>query len=136
LGRDPFLDAVGALRELVRRIASEATWSSTFAYVLAFASRLVPLPTGDYLTGGILLLGAFSLGAMLGKSLDRKAQRRHLSADGTRVVTASSAAAIAGKPRTVPSTASSAPAVLVEHELGARCGASVLVERELARRAP
>lgn len=76
---NPFLDVVGSVRDYVGHIVKTATWRFTLACMLAFGSRLVPLPTDDNVTRSLLLLCAVSLGAVLGRPLDRKNRARRRS---------------------------------------------------------
>jgi len=74
---DPFLDAVGSVRDLVLHVIKIASWRLTFACALAFMSRLMwPLLPEDVATRGLLALFALSLGACLGKLLDERVATR------------------------------------------------------------
>jgi hypothetical protein len=76
---DPFLAAVGSLRDLVRHLVSTSTWSFAFACAGGAASRLVlllvPLLKEDTIVSGLLFLCGISVGALIGRPLDRRCRR-------------------------------------------------------------
>lgn len=75
--KDPLIDMMIGLRDVVRQFVANATWAFTFACALAFASCLVwPLVPDQLMTRGFLSLFALSLGARIGKSIDRRPPRR------------------------------------------------------------
>ena len=75
---DPLLRLVCSVRDLVGHVVRSATWAQTLACACAFASRLLwPLVPDDVLTHVFLVLSAISLGACVGRPIDRRlAQRR------------------------------------------------------------
>lgn len=58
--RDPLLQAVGSLRDLVEHGVQTASWRFTLACALACASRFVPVPGGDEIARALLLLCAMA----------------------------------------------------------------------------
>ncbi len=68
---DPFVDAVNSVRNFALYIVETATWRLALASACAVITRLVPLPTEDITTRGLLGLFALNLGACIGRSLDR-----------------------------------------------------------------
>ncbi len=73
-GSDPFLAAVGSLRDLVQHAVSTSTWSFALACACGGAIRLVS-PKEDPITSGLLFLCAISVGALIGRQLDRRRRR-------------------------------------------------------------
>jgi hypothetical protein len=82
-GSDPFLAAVGSLRDLIQHAVSTSTWSFALACAFGGAIRLVPLLKEDTITSGLLFLCAISVGALIGRQLDRR-RRRARSRSGPR----------------------------------------------------
>lgn len=75
---DPLIDAVSAVRYLVLHVVAIANWTIVCACFFGFAGRLVwPLVPDDAMTRGFLEMGAVSLGACLGKLLQRRSRRKH-----------------------------------------------------------
>lgn len=75
---DPVLRLVSSVSDLVRYVVRSATWAQAFACTCAFASRLMwPLVPDDVLTHVLLVLSAISLGACVGRPIDRRLARRH-----------------------------------------------------------
>lgn len=74
--RDPFLAAVGSLRNLVLHYARSATWMFTLACAAACASLQVSLPNDNMIARALFLLAALSAGALLGKWADRRTRRK------------------------------------------------------------
>ena len=70
---DPFVDAVSSIRDCVLHVMKVASWKLTLAAGFALASRLAwPLAPNDMATHGLLGLTALSLGACIGREIDRK----------------------------------------------------------------
>lgn len=79
--RDPLLQVVGSLRDLVEDGVRTASWRFTLACAFSCASRFVPVPGGDEVARALLLLCAVGFGALAGKRLDaRKVRRQDVSA--------------------------------------------------------
>jgi hypothetical protein len=78
-GSDPFLAAVGSLRDLVRYLVSTSTWSFALACACGGATRLVlllvPMLKEDTIASGLLFLFGMSVGALIGRPLDRRRRR-------------------------------------------------------------
>jgi hypothetical protein len=77
---DSFVDAVSSVRNFALYVVETATWRLTLGTACAVISRLVPLPTEDITTRGLLGLFALNFGACIGRPLDRwfAARRRKL----------------------------------------------------------
>lgn len=70
---DPFVDAVSSIRDCVFHVMKVASWKLTLAAGFALASRLAwPMVPDDMTTHGLLGLTALSLGACIGREIDRK----------------------------------------------------------------
>lgn len=74
--RDPFLAAVGSLRNFVLHCARTATWTFTLSCAAACASLQLPLPNDNTIARALFLLSALSAGALLGKWIDRRTRRK------------------------------------------------------------
>jgi hypothetical protein len=82
---DPFMDFVGAGRDWLRHIIKGSNWKITLAAGLGFASRLVwPWIPDDMASRGLLGLFAVSLGACVGRGIDRALARRRQRLDKAR----------------------------------------------------
>jgi hypothetical protein len=73
--RDRFLASVGALRDWLAYLGRDATWRIALASVFGCASTQVPLPNDTALARGLLFVGAVTIGALVGKRLDRRKRR-------------------------------------------------------------
>ena len=72
---DPFVNAVSSIRDCVLHVMKVASWKLTLASGFALASRLAwPLAPDDAATHGLLGLTALSLGACIGREIDRKVE--------------------------------------------------------------
>jgi hypothetical protein len=76
---DLFLALAGSLRDLVWHLVSTSTWSFALACACGGATRLVlllvPLPKEDTIASGLLFLFGISVGALIGRQLDRRRRR-------------------------------------------------------------
>jgi hypothetical protein len=73
-GQGTFL---GAFINFARTIVALASWALALAFICALMSRFaVPLFPEDVTTRGLLLLSPMTLGACIGKSIDRRAPAR------------------------------------------------------------
>lgn len=72
---DPFVNAVASIKDCVLHVMRVANWKLTLAAGVALASRLAwPLVPDDAATHGLLGLTALSLGACIGREIDRKVE--------------------------------------------------------------
>jgi hypothetical protein len=74
--RDRFLEFAGSLRDLLKHIGRDATWRIALAGVLAFVSTQVPLLIDTMLARGLLFVSAVTIGALVGRRLDRRQRRK------------------------------------------------------------
>jgi len=80
---DPFLEVVVSLRDYVQYITKVASWKLTLSCTCALVSRLMwPILPNDLTVRGLLGLAAVSLGACVGRLIDRKLAGRGI-ASGT-----------------------------------------------------
>jgi len=76
---------VSSARNFALYFVETATWRLTLASACAVTSRLVPLPTDDFTTRGLLGLFALNLGACIGGPLDRRASPKALIAQANQM---------------------------------------------------
>jgi hypothetical protein len=76
LDRDRFLASVGALRDWITYTGQNATWRLALASVFGCVSTQVPLANETTLARALLFISAVTIGALVGKRLDRKERRK------------------------------------------------------------
>jgi hypothetical protein len=74
--RDRFLDSVGALRDWLKYIVRDATWRVALASAFGCVSTQIPLPNDTAFAQRLLFVSAVTLGALVGKRLDRRKRRK------------------------------------------------------------
>jgi hypothetical protein len=68
---DPLLSVVGAIRDLVAQTVKGATWAQALALLFGFTLSW-KIQEETFLVRALGLAGALTIGACLGKLLDRK----------------------------------------------------------------
>lgn len=74
--RDRFLASVDALRGWLTCIGRDATWRVALTSVFGCISTQVPLPNETMLARALLFISAVTIGALVGRRLDRKGRRK------------------------------------------------------------
>jgi len=80
--RDRFLESVGALRDLLKYIGRDVSWRLAISGVFGSIGTQIPLPNDTLFARALLFLTAVTLGALVGRRLDR---RKHRSCDARKV---------------------------------------------------
>lgn len=73
--RDRFLASVGALRDWIKDIGRDATWRIAIASMFWCVSTQLPLPNDSALARALSYVSAVTIGALVGRRLDRRKRR-------------------------------------------------------------